>query len=134
MILHHVSVGVKDVVAAGRFYDAVLGTLGYKRVMDYSPGAVAYGDADGPPEFWVGQPHDRNLATSGNGTHIAFAAKSIQAIHAFYKSALEHGATAEGEPGLRPEYGPDYYGAFVRDLDGNKIEAVLKAAAPCGSA
>lgn len=126
MMLHHVSVGVKDVVAAGRFYDAVLGPLGYRRVMDYSPGAIAYGEKDGPPEFWIGLPHDRSVATPGNGTHIAFAAHDIAAVQGFYKEALEQGAADEGEPGPRPEYGPDYYGAFARDADGNKIEAVLR--------
>lgn len=126
MILHHVSVGVKDVEAAGRFYDAVLGALGLKRLRDHSSGAVAYGEPDGPPEFWVGLPHDRKRASSGNGTHIAFAARNIAAVQAFYKAALEHGAADEGEPGLRPQYGPHYYGGYARDLDGNKIEAVLR--------
>jgi catechol 2,3-dioxygenase-like lactoylglutathione lyase family enzyme len=126
MILHHVSVGVKDVAAAGRFYDAVLKTLGYRRVMDYSPGAVAYGAEHDKPEFWVGLPHDGGKAATGNGTHIAFRAPNVEAVHAFHQMALENGGSDDGKPGPRPNYGPHYYGAFVRDPDGNKIEAVLK--------
>jgi hypothetical protein len=61
----------------------------------------------------------------GNGVHVAFNATSEQMIHAFHRAALEAGGTDDGAPGPRPDYGPDYFGAFVRDLDGNKIEAVL---------
>ncbi len=126
MLLHHVSVGVKDVAAAGRFYDAILGALGYVRVMDYSPGAIGYGAPDGQPEFWIGQPYDQRGAKAGNGVHVAFAAGSIADTHAFHKAALTHGASDDGAPGLRPDYGHDYYGCFVRDPDGNKVEAVLR--------
>jgi catechol 2,3-dioxygenase-like lactoylglutathione lyase family enzyme len=126
-MLHHVSVGVSDVVRAGQFYDAVLKTLGYKRVADYSPGAIAYGESKDRPEFWVGLPHDRNAASVGNGTHVGFVARSKQAVNKFHEAALKAGASNNGEPGPRPDYGPAYYGAFVYDLDGNKIEATLSA-------
>lgn len=125
MMLHHVSVGVKDVERAGRFYDAVLATLGFRRVMDFSPGAVAYGAKPDMPQFWVGLPHNQQPHEAGNGQHIAFVATAKAAIHKFYETALTHGGTDNGAPGARPEYGPDYYGAFVCDLDGNRIEAVL---------
>jgi catechol 2,3-dioxygenase-like lactoylglutathione lyase family enzyme len=128
-MLHHVSVGVGDVVRAGKFYDAVLGTLGYKRVADYSPGAIAYGESKDRPEFWVQQPHDRNAASVGNGTHVGFIAKSKGAVQKFHEAALREGGSNNGEPGPRPDYGPAYYGAFIYDLDGNKIEATLFAAA-----
>lgn len=124
MILHHVSVGVRDVEAAGRFYDAVLGALGYQRYWQSMPYAIAYGE-DGY-DFWVQLPYDQNPAGVGNGQHVAFNARSIAAVHAFHKAALDHGGSDEGEPGPRPDYGADYYGCFVRDPDGNKIEAVLK--------
>ena len=121
-MLHHVSVGVADVNRAARFYDSVLGALGYKRVMQFMPYAVAYGVT--APAFWVQLPHDHNAANSGNGTHIGFIANDSKAVHAFHEAALAAGGTDAGEPGPRPEYTPNYYGAFVRDLDGNKIEAV----------
>ena len=123
MILHHVSVGVKDVERAGRFYDAVLGTLGYSRYWEIMPFAIAYGEKGF--DFWVQLPHDGQPASVGNGYHIAFNAKTKQAVHAFYDAALTNGGTDDGEPGPRPDYGSDYYGCFVRDPDGNKIEATL---------
>jgi len=127
-MLHHVSVGVGDVARAARFYDSVLGALGYKRVMEYLPYAIAYGET--VPEFWIGLPHDQRPAGLGNGTHVAFNAKSRDAVNAFHAAALAAGGTDEGAPGPREDYSPDYYGAFARDPDGNKIEAVLVAAAP----
>ncbi len=122
-MLHHVSVGVADVERAAKFYDAVLGALGYKRVVEYMPSAVAYGIRS--PTFWVQLPHNRQPATVGNGSHIAFSARSTRAVDNFHQIALENGGTDEGAPGPRPDYGPDYYGAFVLDPDGNKIEATL---------
>jgi catechol 2,3-dioxygenase-like lactoylglutathione lyase family enzyme len=126
-MLHHVSIGVADVERAATFYDAVLGSLGYKRTASYLPYAVAYGERG--YEFWVQLPSDRNPARAGNGVHIAFNAKSKRAVQSFHRAALEAGGTDEGAPGPRPDYTPDYYGAFVRDLDGNKLEAVVIAQA-----
>lgn len=123
MLLHHVSIGVSDVGRAAEFYDKALGALGYKRVMEYMPYAVAYGMKG--PELWVQLPHDRNAPSVGNGAHIAINAATKNAIQAFYSAALDAGGIDDGAPGPRAEYSPDYYGAFVRDLDGNKLEAVL---------
>lgn len=123
MMLHHVSVGARDVEKAVAFYDKVLAALGYGRVMEFLPYAVGYG-AD-HPEFWVQTPANGGLATSGNGVHVSFAAYSQEAVNKFHAAALANGGTDEGAPGPRPDYGPDYYGAFCRDLDGNKIEAVV---------
>jgi len=122
-MLHHVSVGVRDVERAAGFYDAVLGALGYKRVMEFMPYAVAYGERY--PSFWVQLPSNQQVATAGNGVHISFIARSRAAVNAFHGKALELGAQNAGEPGPRPDYGPDYYGAFIIDLDGNKLEATL---------
>jgi catechol 2,3-dioxygenase-like lactoylglutathione lyase family enzyme len=122
-MLHHVSVGVGDVEQAARFYDSVLGTLGYKRVMEFMPYAVAYGER--APEFWVQLPSDRNPATVGNGVHIGFAASTKAAVEAFHRAAIAAGGMDEGPAGPRPDYGPDYFGAFVRDPYGNKLEACL---------
>ena len=124
-MLHHVSVGVRDVERAAKFYDTVLSALGYKRVMEFMPYAVAYGEKH--PSFWVQLPHNQQAATVGNGVHIGFIARSKDAVHRFHSSALAQGGTDDGAPGPRPDYGPDYYGAFVIDLDGNKLEATLTA-------
>ena len=129
-MLHHVSVGVTDVERAARFYDAVLGTLGYKRVMEYLPYAIAYGDKSAA--FWIGLPHNQQSASVGNGAHVGFSARTRIAVDAFHHAALANGGGDNGAPGPRADYGPDYYGAFVIDLDGNKIEATYhpEAAAP----
>ncbi|MBI1213153.1 MAG: VOC family protein [Alphaproteobacteria bacterium] len=125
MMLHHVSVGARDVARAVKFYDQALKPLGYKRVMEFMPHAVAYGVTN--PEFWVQMPADGKRPTVGNGVHISFAAPSRQAVNAFHAAAIKAGGKNEGAPGPRPNYGPSYYGGFVRDLDGNKLEAVLIA-------
>jgi len=122
-MLHHVSVGVRDVERAATFYDAILAALGYKRVMEFLPYAVGYGDKH--PSFWVQLPHNQQPASVGNGYHVGFTARSKDAVHRFHAVALAKGGTSDGEPGPRPDYGPDYYGAFVIDLDGNKLEATL---------
>jgi catechol 2,3-dioxygenase-like lactoylglutathione lyase family enzyme len=124
-MLHHVSIGVADVERAAKFYDAVLGALGYKRVMEFMPYALAYGET--APSFWVQLPHNQKSAAVGNGVHIGFVARSKEAVNKFHETALAHGGHDDGAPGPRPDYGPEYYGAFVIDIDGNKIEATLHA-------
>jgi catechol 2,3-dioxygenase-like lactoylglutathione lyase family enzyme len=124
-MLHHVSIGVRDVASAAPFYDLVLGALGYRRVLEVMPYGIGYGDR--APAFWVQLPHDQNAPTAGNGIHVAFMAASKAAIAEFHRVALAAGATDEGAPGPRPDYGPDYFGAFVRDPNGHKLEAVLVA-------
>jgi catechol 2,3-dioxygenase-like lactoylglutathione lyase family enzyme len=119
-MFNHVSVGTRDLERAARFYDAALGALGYRRTMSESFGC-AWGLQW--PEFWATLPTDGE-AGAGNGTHIAFIAASREAVDAFHAAALEAGGSDDGAPGLRPDYTPDYYAAFVRDPDGNKIEAV----------
>lgn len=125
-ILSHVSIGTDDLARAVAFYDAVLPSLGCKKLFEY-PGAVAYGKAF--PEFWVQKPIDGAGSSVGNGTHFCFIAESKEAVHAFYEAALAAGATDDGPPGPRPEYGAPYYGAFARDPDGHKIEAAMWDAA-----
>lgn len=121
-MMSHVSIGTNDFEAALRFYDAVLAPLGARRVLEH-PGAVAYGKLY--PEFWVQTPIDGQSARVGNGTHFGFFAADQQAVDAFYRAALNAGARDEGRPGPRKEYGAPYYGCFVRDLDGHKIEAAF---------
>lgn len=119
-ILSHVSIGTNNFRRAVAFYDKVLLTLGCKRVMEH-PGAVAYGKQY--PEFWVGTPIDGKPASIGNGTHVSFIALTKEAVHAFHEAALAAGGVDDGAPGSRPDYGEPYYGCFVRDPDGHKVEA-----------
>ena len=121
-ILSHVSLGTNDFERATAFYDAVLATLGCRRIMEH-PGAVAYGKQF--PEFWVQTPFDGKPANVGNGVHFAFIAASKDAVDAFHATGLKEGAKDDGAPGNRPDYGEPYYGCFLRDPDGHKIEATF---------
>ena len=119
-IVSHISIGTNNFDRAVEFYDKVLSTLGCKQVMSH-PGAVAYGK--GLPEFWVQTPINGEPATIGNGSHIGFIAATKQEVHAFYDAAISQGGKDDGAPGPRPDYGDAYYGSFIIDIDGNKIEA-----------
>ena len=119
-IISHISIGTNNFDRAVEFYDKVLSTLGCKQIMKH-PGAVAYGKEF--PEFWVQTPFNGEPATVGNGSHIGFMANTKEQVHAFHEAALSEGGTDDGAPGPRPDYGDAYYGCFIRDLDGNKIEA-----------
>jgi len=118
--MNHVSVGTNDLEAAGVFYDKIMAPLGGKRVFEESF-AIAFGKKW--PEFWVQLPFNGEVATSGNGVHMAFMASSREAVDAFYAAGIEAGGTCDGKPGLR-DYTPGYYAAFLLDFDGNKLEAV----------
>jgi catechol 2,3-dioxygenase-like lactoylglutathione lyase family enzyme len=130
MALDHVSIGVTNVERAKTFYDAVLAPLHMAPVMPVQIAGrlvgVGYGEP-GKPSFWIQLPSNGQPASMGNGVHVAFRAETRAAIDAFYLAALEHGGIEDGAPGLRTEYHPDYYAAFVRDPDGNKIEACSHA-------
>ncbi len=121
-ILSHVSIGTADLARAGAFYDKVLAVLKCGRVMEHS-GAIAYGRAF--PEFWIETPHNGEPALAGNGVHVSFLAASRAEVEAFYEAAMAAGAADDGAPGARPQYGAPYYACFIRDLDGNKIEAMF---------
>jgi catechol 2,3-dioxygenase-like lactoylglutathione lyase family enzyme len=122
VILSHVSIGTNEFARAAAFYDAVLPTLGARRIMEH-PGALAWGKQF--PEFWLHVPLDGKPASVGNGTHISFLALPKEAVRAFHEAALKAGARDDGAPGPRPDYGAPYYGCFVRDPDGHKIEAAF---------
>jgi catechol 2,3-dioxygenase-like lactoylglutathione lyase family enzyme len=122
MMLHHLSFAVSNLERAAKFYDAVLGALGYVRVWTEAD-AVGYGHEEGEDKFSIkAAPH---VQVSSPRFHLAFAAGSRQSVDDFYRLALEHGGSDNGAPGLRPQYGPNYYAAFVRDPDGYRIEAVI---------
>lgn len=129
-LVSHVSVGVTDLSRAGAFYDAVMATLGARRIMEHGVG-IGYGRAF--PEFWAARPHDGNSADAGNGTHICFNADGPDAVAAFHAAGLASGGLDDGAPGPRPEYAPGYYAAFLRDPDGNKVEAMCWNAPPTGA-
>jgi len=117
----HVSIGTNDFDKAVSFYDQVLSVFGAKRIVDF-PTAVAWGRQY--PEFWVHPPFDGGQAENANGTHFAFLASSIEEVDSFHAAGLAAGATDDGLPGPRVEYSEAYYGAFLRDLEGHKIEAM----------
>jgi catechol 2,3-dioxygenase-like lactoylglutathione lyase family enzyme len=121
-MLDHLSIQCADVAASAAFYDLALGPLGSTRVMDFGE-VIGYGP-EHKPEFWIGP------RTTGDGfreSHIAFAAPSRAAVRAFFSAAVAAGAEVLHEPRAWPEYHPGYYGAFVRDPDGNNVEAVCHA-------
>jgi catechol 2,3-dioxygenase-like lactoylglutathione lyase family enzyme len=132
-MLHHISFGVCDIERSMAFYDAVLEPLSYQRVWeDLRPGepdqAVGYGRRGEGDKFAIKLRTSGQLAP-GPGFHLAFAAPSREAVRAFHAAALAHGGQDNGTPGLRPGYGPDYYAAFVIDIDGFPIEAVFNGPA-----
>lgn len=124
-MIHHVSLGTNDVERSRRFYDPVLAVIGLRLLQSDEQG-LDYGHS--VLLFSLERPVDGEPATAGNGVHIAFAAHHRAMVDRFYETALAHGGSDAGAPGLRPEYDPNYYGAFVRDPDGNKIEAVTYSA------
>jgi catechol 2,3-dioxygenase-like lactoylglutathione lyase family enzyme len=133
-MLTYVYYGTNDLERATRFYDATLGALGMQRCVTNDPAwdriAAGWGtyEQDGLNElaFWIGKPFDGSTASNGNGSMVAFRARTWAEVDAFYAAALAQGGRSEGAPGLRPHYGADFYAAYVRDLDGNKLAAVCR--------
>lgn len=122
-MLHHLSFAVRDLGRSKRFYDAVLGTIGYVCVWE-DANAVGYGSAGGGDKFAI-KLRALGVAIPNEGFHVAFASPSRPAVDAFHRAALAHGGLDNGGTGLHPEYGADYYAAFVMDPDGYRIEAVI---------
>lgn len=122
-MLHHLSFAVTDLARSAAFYDAVLGSLGYRRVWDDAT-FIGYGVNDGEDIFALNL-RPQNAGVPGDGFHVAFAAPSREAVSRFHEAALAHGGRDNGGAGLHPEYGPDYFAAFVLDPDGYRVEAVI---------
>jgi catechol 2,3-dioxygenase-like lactoylglutathione lyase family enzyme len=117
-MLDHLSIQCEDVAASTAFYDAVLGALGGGRIMDFGQ-VIGYGK-DGRPTFWIGP---LTTGEPNREVHICFEAADRPAVHAFFDAAVASGAEVLHEPRVWPEYHPNYYGGFVRDPDGNNVEA-----------
>ena len=126
-MLHHISIGVRDIDLSARFYDAALGAMGYRRVFEDDT-AVGYGLVDG--EDLLCLKLRLNAQPPGEGFHLAFAAPSRAAVQSFHASALKVGGACNGAPGLRLDYGDHYYAAFLVDPDGHRIEAVINGSPP----
>ncbi len=112
-------VGTNDLLKAKSFYDTVLSTIGMQRYVSLDH-ELGYGSKDSEPNFWVVIPFNEQQATFGNGTQIMFETEHKVDVKAFYDAAIAMGGVDEGAPGPR-DYAPNYYGAYVRDLDGNKL-------------
>ena len=131
----YICLGSNDAAHAARFYDAVLGALGQKRCRPTDDGPQWQGwhgwglyERDGAVQLalWLCPPFDGQPATPGNGTMVALVAHSWAEVDRFHAAALANGGASEGAPGLRPQYNPDFYAAYVRDPDGNKLAAVCR--------
>ena len=126
----HITVGASNLERSADFYDALLTPLGLKRRLvtpDGGPSAACWVSPSGVlPRFYVYSPYDRMPASAGNGSMVAFLAPSSTAVDAAYAAGIAAGGCDEGGPGLRARYGPGYYGAYLRDPDGNKVHVVFR--------
>jgi catechol 2,3-dioxygenase-like lactoylglutathione lyase family enzyme len=133
-MLSYVYLGTNDLERATRFYDATLAALGMQRCVTGDPAwdrtSAGWGTYEngGMRELalWVGRPFDQTPASVGNGTMVAFRASSWRQVDEFHAAALADGGSCDGAPGLRAHYSPDFYAAYVRDPDGNKLAAVCR--------
>jgi catechol 2,3-dioxygenase-like lactoylglutathione lyase family enzyme len=119
-MIDHISIGVRDVAATKKFYDAALAPLGYSCL---SSGATSLGYGKDAVALWIGGTERPVPADDASGLHICFSAADRKAVDAFHAKALRAGGRDNGKPGLRKDYGANYYAAFVVDPDGYRIEA-----------
>ncbi len=123
-MIDHISIGVSDLEASTAFYREVLGVLDYE-LRDPRPSTSGFGRrGKSHSEFWLNARPGMAKVPADSGTHICLRAKSAEDVKTFYEAAIRLGAADDGEPGLRPEYSDNYFAAFIRDPDGNKIEVV----------
>ena len=120
-MIDHVSIAVRDLSACGRFYEAVLAALGYSKLVTRA-GTIGFGKKY--PEFWLNERRAMTPVDPDSGAHICLRAPNRHSVDAFHAAALQAGGKSDGAPGSRPEYTAGYYAAFVRDPEGNRIEAV----------
>ena len=127
-MIDHFGINCSDWAASTAFYDGVLGVLGYTRQMDFGQ-VIGYG-TEGKPEFWIADVAIGEAGGPNREVHVAFGAADAGKVNEFHQAALALGAESLHEPRLWPEYHENYYGAFVRDPDGNNVEAVFHGGAP----
>jgi catechol 2,3-dioxygenase-like lactoylglutathione lyase family enzyme len=120
-MIDHISIGVSDLERSARFYELALVALGLTRLVT-RPATIGFGKAY--PEFWINLRPNMTPVAADSGNHICLRAKSTGEVDAFHEAALKAGGSSDGAPGLRPHERVRYYAAFVRDPDGNRIEAV----------
>jgi catechol 2,3-dioxygenase-like lactoylglutathione lyase family enzyme len=120
-MIDHISIAVRDLDQAARFYEAVLGAIGYVK-LEARPATVGFGKKY--PEFWLNLRATMMPVGDDCGAHVGLRVRSTELVDAFHAAALAAGGSCDGAPGLRPHHGDGYYAAFIRDPDGNRIEAV----------
>jgi catechol 2,3-dioxygenase-like lactoylglutathione lyase family enzyme len=121
-MIDHISIAVRDLKNAEAFYAALLAPLGLTKLREWPDAAIGFGKKY--PEFWINKRAAMDRIASDSGVHICLRAPHAAAVDAFHDAALKAGGTSDGTPGLRKEYHGGYYAAFIRDPDGNRIEAV----------
>jgi catechol 2,3-dioxygenase-like lactoylglutathione lyase family enzyme len=121
-MIDHISVPVRDLRLAEPFYTALLAPLGLAKMREWPNAAIGFGKKH--PEFWINLRGEMKRVADDSGVHICLRASDTAAVDAFHAAALKAGGTSDGAPGLRPDYHVSYYAAFIRDPDGNRIEAV----------
>jgi catechol 2,3-dioxygenase-like lactoylglutathione lyase family enzyme len=126
-MIDHVSIAVRDLNTAASFYEPLLATLGMLKLREWPDAAIGYGKKY--PEFWLNRRVAMAPVAADSGAHICLRAPSIEAVDAFHAAALAAGGSSDGAPGFRAQYHESYYAAFIRDPDGNRIEAVTFVAA-----
>ena len=121
-MIDHISIAVRDLKKGEAFYTALLAPLGMAKLREWPDAAIGFGKKY--PEFWINRRAAMDRVADDSGAHICLRAPSAEAVDAFHAAALAAGGTSDGGPGVRPEYHQTYYAAFIRDPDGNRIEAV----------
>jgi catechol 2,3-dioxygenase-like lactoylglutathione lyase family enzyme len=120
-MIDHISVAVRDLGASARFYQAVLGAIGYQKLV-VRPRTIGFGKSY--PEFWLNLRASLASVDPDSGMHAALRVRTSELVDAFHAAAVAAGGSCDGAPGLRPQHGEGYYAAFIRDPDGNRVEAV----------
>jgi catechol 2,3-dioxygenase-like lactoylglutathione lyase family enzyme len=121
-MIDHISIAVSDLKRAEQFYTIVLAALGLAKMREWPNAAIGYGKKY--PEFWINRRDTMGYVAADSGVHICLRAPDTASVDAFHAAALRAGGASDGGPGLRPQYRAKYYAAFIRDPDGNRIEAV----------
>lgn len=129
-MIGYLTIGAADLAQSKFFYDAVLGAIGWKRFAEQGS-FIGYGlgGRNDAQSIWLCTPYDGKEARAGNGIVVGFDAITPEQVHAFYDAAMAHGGSDEGPPGPRPDYGPEWYAAYLRDPTGNKLAIVCHKAA-----